>query len=106
MASPAKQIGLDSPLHLVPRFEPDRAGLDGLNPPVDFGVPGTFGIRVRRAVEAGEEFCDEFGAGCKIQAECIRQHGLGALGLTAILRPRSLIDKRQAEAYGRGIPRS
>lgn len=81
---------------MFPGFEPDRAGLYGLDPSIDLGVPRGLAIGVRRAVEAGEEFCGEFGAGCGIQAKCIRQDGLGALGHTPILRRGSLIDKRPA----------
>ena len=76
MASPPEDVAFDAPLHVGPRFQPDRAGVDGLNASVDLGIPGGFGIGVDGAVKAGEQLRRDFGPGVRLEAQGVSKHGL------------------------------
>ena len=75
MASPPEDVPFDAPLHVGPRFQPDRSGVDGLNASVDLGIPGGVGIGVDGAVEAGEQlgrdFCPRLSVGISTESRLL-----------------------------------
>jgi len=90
-ASTTEYVSLDSVLELFPGLELDCPGLNGVDSPFDFDVPG--GVRVRGSVEAGQELRGEFGSRVWGKAEGIGQHDLNAFGRAVILRLSVAISK-------------
>ena len=73
--SPSENLALDPAPHVIPGLDPNRAGLDGRDPPFDLDVPGRFGIRVRRAVQAAKELSSNLRSSIGIQAQRFGKNG-------------------------------
>ena len=67
--APTEDLALDPAFDVVPRFELDGSGLNGLDPPLDFRGPRGFGVRVRGTVQALQELGCQFGARVNVEAD-------------------------------------
>jgi hypothetical protein len=62
-----------------PGFQLNGAGLDCGDASFDFSGPGSFGVRIRRTIKAGQQFGSQFGPGVNVKAQGVSEDSLNGL---------------------------
>jgi hypothetical protein len=79
-ASPPENVSLDAALDVLPRFERDGPGFDGIDATLNLSGPCRFGVWICRTIEACQQFRGQLGADFRAQAKSVSEEGFGCLG--------------------------
>ena len=84
--SPTQDLPFDPSLGFRPRLELDCSRLDCSDATLNLRVPHRLGVRIGRAVKAGEQFRGRFGAHLRLEAQRVSEHRLDTFRHGTILR--------------------
>ena len=79
-ASPPENVFLDAALDVLPRFERDGAGVDGVDSSLNLGGPCRFGVGICRTIQARQQFCGQLSSDLWAQSKRVGEESFGCFG--------------------------